>query len=121
MSYIEKQLNAGIPLEKILEDARIKDIENLELINMAKDWEKGDDVAAAAIVYEYLILNNFDGNFPYDRLVIIYKKQNKHSEVIRVLEKAVWVFENVVDKNRADRTKKLSKYKAELEKAGITD
>ena len=40
-----------------------------------------------------------------------------HSDVIRVLVKAVYVFENVVYRDRSDRMPKLEKYKKELDKA----
>ena len=117
MDDIYKQLSEGIPLEEILEKIKLvqmKDIENLELINMAKKWEKEGKTDHAAVVYEYLILNDFEGSFPYDRLIIIYKKQKNQDEMIRVLERAVYIFENVVFKDRADRLKKLEKYKHNL-------
>ena len=87
-------------------------------INMlGQQWEKEGRTAEAAVLYEMNLLDNFDGSFPYDRLAVIYKKQKKYDDLVRVLEKAVYVFENIVHKDRADRQKKLDKYKEKLEKA----
>lgn len=108
-----------ITLEELAErvkEEKIKTADDLELINMAKAWEKEGKTDHAAVVYEYLLLNNFEGSYPYDRLVVIYRKQKKKDEIIRVLERAVYIFENIVYEERADRKKKLDKYKKALDK-----
>ncbi len=92
-------------------------MEATAIIEKARQLEKEGETMQAIKLYENLLENNFDGSHPYDRLAINYRKLKRKDDVIRVLEKAVWVFENVVYKDRADRAKKLSKYKAELEKA----
>lgn len=79
-------------------------------------FEREGNIEEAIKLYETNVSENFEGNHPYDSLIHIYKKQGKPSEVIRVLEKAVYVFENCVHHQRADRDKKLLKFKERLER-----
>jgi len=97
------------------EDKKFK--EQLERNLNGIESEKEDGIEEAIELYEKNIEENFDGNHPYDRLAIIYRKQNKVEDEIKVLEKAIWVFENVVYKGRMDRIPKLEKFKKRLEKA----
>jgi tetratricopeptide (TPR) repeat protein len=85
----------------------------------AKQFEKEGQIDKAIELYEANIDEGFEGNFPYDRLRIIYNKQKKNTDVIRVLEKAVYVFENEVYRDRGDRLPKLERFKSELEKAKL--
>lgn len=80
------------------------------------EYEKCDELNKAIDLYEKNISESFEGNHPYDRLAIIYRKQGRLDDEIRVLEKAVYVFENLVYKNRLDRTPKLEKFIKRLEK-----
>lgn len=81
--------------------------------------EKEDKIEEAIELYEENIKENFDGNHPYDRLAVIYRKQRRIEDEIRVLEKAIWVFENVAYKERVDRLPKLEKFEKRLEEAKI--
>ncbi len=80
-------------------------------------FEKDGQIHKAIKLYERNIRENFEGNHPYDRLAIIYRKRNQIDDEIRVLEKAIWVFENVVHRDRGDRLPKLQKFKKRLERA----
>ena len=79
--------------------------------------EKEGKIDKAIKLYEKNIEEEFDGSHPYTRLAIIYSKKGLLDDEIRVLEKAVWVFEDVVYKERDDRSQKLDKFKKRLEKA----
>ncbi|HUW19504.1 MAG TPA: hypothetical protein VMW16_09395 [Sedimentisphaerales bacterium] len=79
--------------------------------------EKKGYIDKAAELYEQNVSENFEGNHPYDRLAIIYRKRNQIDDEIRVLEKAVFVFEHIVHKKRPDRLPKLNKFKERLQKA----
>lgn len=95
---------------------KIEDIflnRNLE----GKALGKEGKIDEAIKLYEKNIKEEFEGNFPYDSLTFIYRKMGLIDEEIRVLEKAVWVFENVVYKGRADRLPKLERFKQWLEEA----
>lgn len=90
----------------------IKCVRNLKGI----EYEKSGNIEKAIEMYELNVKDNFDGNHPYDRLAILYHKQKKYDDEKRVLEHAIYVFENIVHYSRADRIPKLEKFKARLEK-----
>ena len=81
------------------------------------ELEKGGQVDQAIELYERNVAENFEGSHPYNRLAIIYRKRKQIDDEIRVLKKAIWVFENVVYNDRGDRLPKLEKFKKRLEKA----
>lgn len=80
------------------------------------EYEKCAELNKAIDLYEKNIAEDFEGNHPYDRLAVIYRKQGKLDDEIRVLQKAIYVFENIVDKNRTDRIPKLGKFTKRLTK-----
>jgi tetratricopeptide (TPR) repeat protein len=86
---------------------------NLKGINLEKEGK----IDKAIKLYEKNIEEEFDGSHPYTRLAIIYSKKGLLEDEIRVLEKAVWVFESIVYKGRSDRLPKLDRFKKRLEKA----
>lgn len=65
-------------------------------------------------LYEKNIQENFIGSHPYYRLVDIYHKQKRYDDEIRILNHAIYVFENVVNPKRADRNRKLEYFKQKL-------
>lgn len=82
-----------------------------------KKLENSGKISQAIKLYETNIEEGFDGNHPYDRLAILYRKARMFDHEIRVLTKAVEVFESVVKRGRADGRPKLEKFKIRLEKA----
>ena len=68
-------------------------------------------------LYKKQVAEGFDGNHPYDRLAIYYRKRKEYDKEIEVLRKAIDVFSNNVDPQRLDRNPKLEKFKTRLEKA----
>jgi len=81
------------------------------------ELEKKGKTDKAIKLYEQNIKEDFIGDHPYNRLAIIYRKRNQIKEEIRILEKAIWVFENIVSKARPDKEPKLYKFKERLKKA----
>lgn len=81
------------------------------------ELEKECKIDKAIELYEKNIEEEFEGSHPYERLAIIYSKKGSLEDEIRVLEKAVWVFESIVYKGRSDRLPKLDRFKKRLEKA----
>lgn len=84
---------------------------------LAMNFEKNGNIVDAIKYYEKSIECNFYGNHPYDRLVILYRKQNKTNDVIRVLKKAIEDFTilNSTTK-RSDVPIKLQRFKEQLGK-----
>jgi tetratricopeptide (TPR) repeat protein len=83
----------------------------------AIELEKAGRVDEAIELFEENVKDNFDGDLPYDRLGWIYRRRGLTHEEIRVLEKAIWVFENLVHEGRADRLPKLWRFRERLAKA----
>ncbi|WP_433752300.1 hypothetical protein [Paenibacillus amylolyticus] len=84
---------------------------------IGKGYEKEGQIDKAIELYEENVNEGFEGNFPYDRLCIIYNRMKRYADGIRVLERAVNIFENEVNKGRGDRQSKLDKFRKQLEKA----
>ncbi|GED16765.1 hypothetical protein AM501_26890 [Aneurinibacillus migulanus] len=84
--------------------------------NEAISLERVGDMQKAIEIYEHLIEVGYDGPHPYQRLAIIYRKQKQFKDEIRVLERAVFVYENIVCHKRVDRIPKLNKFKERLVK-----
>ena len=82
------------------------------------ELKKAGKVEEAIELYEQNIKENFIGSHPYDELAIIYRKQKRIDDEIRVLEKAILVFENFNIKWLLNRLK-LKKFRDRLEKARI--
>lgn len=81
------------------------------------EFEKLGKINKAIELYEENIEENFIGNHPYELLALIYRKNKDIVNEIRVLEKAIYVFENIVYRQRGDRIPKLEKFKNRLERA----
>lgn len=82
--------------------------------------EKMGNIDGAIKNYEKAIYLNFDGNHPYDRLAILYRKSGNIKEEIRVLEKGISVFSDLERSSpRKDIPIKLNKFKSRLEKAKL--
>jgi DNA polymerase III epsilon subunit family exonuclease len=88
-------------------------------MSIAHAAEKEGNMDEAVRLYELLIESNFEGNYPYDRLAIIYRKRKDYNNEVRVISHAIWVFENIVSPDRVDRDVKLAKFFERLEKAKL--
>jgi tetratricopeptide (TPR) repeat protein len=80
-------------------------------------FEKTGNFEKAIELYEENVTENFKGNHPYDRLATIYKNQNDVDNEIRVLEKAIVVYEEITIEDRIEGLPKLFRFKNRLEKA----
>ena len=86
---------------------------------MGKRLEKEGKVLKAKALYEANISEDFQGSFPYRRLAILYRKRKSIEEEIRVLEKAVSVFQSLNGTGREDIHPKLIEFQERLEKAKL--
>lgn len=59
----------------------------------AIEYEKNGNIEKAIELYELNIEENFDGTHPYERLSEIYLSAGQREDLIRVLEKALTVFQ----------------------------
>lgn len=84
---------------------------------LGKQLEKEGKTDQAISLYTRNVAERFEGNFPYDRLAIIYRKQKDYDKEIDILKTAIDVFENDVPSYRPDREAKLAKFQERLAKA----
>lgn len=56
-------------------------------------YEKDGDIEKAIELYELNVEENFDGTHPYERLSELYLDAGQKEDLIRILEKALIVFE----------------------------
>lgn len=75
------------------------------------------NINIAIELYEKNIAENYEGNHPYDRLSIIYRRRKDYKNEIRVLKKGIEVFTNLmISTQRGDVEPKLNRFKERLEK-----
>lgn len=93
--------------------------ENLQTERNLKgiEFEKAGNFEKAIEEYEKNVEESFKGNHPYDRLATIYKNQNDIENEIRILEKAIIIFEEITIEDRIEGLPKLFRFKNRLEKA----
>ncbi|MBP4137471.1 MULTISPECIES: hypothetical protein [Flavobacterium] len=93
--------------------------ENLQAERNLKgtEFEKTGNFEKAIELYEENVREGFKGNHPYDRLATLYKNQNDIDNEIRILEKAIIVYEEITIEDRIEGLPKLFRFKNRLEKA----
>lgn len=112
--FKKKKVNADIETEPRIFSQMVEN--NLK----GKELEKEGKIDEAIKLYELNIKQAFDGNHPYDRLAIIYRKQKDYDSEIRVLNHAITVFTKLLKSTRrADVKPKLEKFQTRLEKAKL--
>ncbi|MFC7062746.1 tetratricopeptide repeat protein [Halobacillus seohaensis] len=83
-----------------------------------RELEKEGYVDNAIEFYEKNVEERCEGNHPYDRLAIIYRRRKQYDEEIRVLKRAIDVFQSLESSSpRQDVSPKLQKFQERLEKA----
>lgn len=92
-------------------------LEGGENVQKGMEAEKRNDDEKAIAEYEKSISLEFEGNHPYDRLAIIYRKRKQYDDEIRVLQKGINVFSALAETSfRSDLKPKLKKFRDRLEK-----
>jgi hypothetical protein len=84
---------------------------------LGKQFEKDGKVLDAMALYEENISEHFEGSFPYWRLAILYRKRKLPLEEVRILEKAISVFNSLLSSNRTDIEQKLVDFQERLKQA----
>ena len=79
--------------------------------------EKSGDLTTAIVLYELNARDGFEGNHPYDRLAIIYRKLKRPTDEKRILQKAIQVFQELERTSpRTDVAPKLARFEERLRK-----
>lgn len=83
---------------------------------LGKELERANDIPTAIALYEGNLRDAFDGNFPYDRLAIIYRREDRLDEETRVLKRGIEVF-SAYRGPRTDIAPKLVAFEKRLARA----
>tara|TARA_R110002020_G_scaffold95895_4_gene229778 strand:+ start:175 stop:492 length:318 start_codon:yes stop_codon:yes gene_type:complete len=84
---------------------------------LGKQLEKDGRALDAMALYEANLSEGFEGSFPYRRLAILYRKRKLLQEEVRILKRAISVFNALVSSGRSDVEPKLDEFKMNLKKA----
>lgn len=76
--------------------------------------EREGDVENAIEFYQANVRDGFEGNFPYDRLAVIFRKRGDFASEIIVLKRAIEIFSGLRDSPRLDIAPKLARFTARL-------
>lgn len=84
--------------------------------SQARDAESLGKLDEAIKLYEQNISEGCLDVFPYEHLSKVYHNQKRYRDEIRVLERGIYVFRELVPKKRVDRELTLSKLDERLYK-----
>jgi len=94
---------------------------------MARQAEKNNNLKKATQLYEQNITEDYSDKFAFDRLMIIYRKQRKYKEELRVINRGIEVFQTQTENRLAHSLKRRIKpetlkqlSKAIINRAGLT-
>ena len=95
-----------------------------DLLDKAKELEAEGNLERAAGIYETLIKDNKADEYPFDRLMIIYRKLKKTKEELKTINKGIRVFEDHYKKplrKTAKQEKLTTLSNAFMKSAGLKD
>jgi hypothetical protein len=84
-------------------------------IEEARQAELNEDVEEAVSLYEEAIAGGYSGQFAFDRLMLIYRKQKKYKDELRIINKGIGVFSEA-NKKQLEESISSKKNKKEIEK-----
>lgn len=88
------------------------DLENTDMCYQGMQAQKEGNIEQAISIYEKLLDRNFDGTHPYKELCIIYDKQKRYEDEIRVIKQ----LKKVTPKDRYKEGNKYRWYDERLKK-----
>jgi tetratricopeptide (TPR) repeat protein len=94
-----------------------------ELLEEARQAEANEDMETAGKRYEQMIKQDPHHEFPYDRLMVIYRKQKRYDDELKLINKGLKNFGDVYKKKQEKLISKNSKLgrlsNALIKKAGL--
>lgn len=94
-----------------------------ELLTEAKQAEADNDLEKAEAFYQKLIKADPHNEVPYNRLMIIYRKQKETEKELQIIKKAIGAFEDMYASSvKTPKSKKVSSLSnAFLKMTGLAD
>jgi hypothetical protein len=107
------EANKGKPFQP----EREVQLKHFERNNRGRELESEGLIDDAIELYQANVREGCEGNWPYDRLAVIYRRRKDRASEIAVLERAVEVFEALANNSpRRDVETKLAKFRERLRK-----
>ena len=97
---------------------------SVDLLQEARQAEADGDLAQAAELYEALIKTEGLDEYPYDRLMILYRKLKQYKDELRVIDKGIRLYQKHLNKptRNSARSRKLQTLSdAFLKSSGLKD
>lgn len=85
--------------------------EQVERNLKAMEYEEQGETEKAIRLYEKNVSEEFDGTHPYQRLCDLYFNLDKTEDMLRILEKAIRVFEGAASGDCTDKQNQLMRFK----------
>lgn len=105
--------------------AELSDSTSFDMLDRARKAEADGNLQEAAELYEIIIKSEKVDEFPYDRLMIIYRKLKEYKKELQVINKGIKLFENHYKKpslrNKEKQQKLTSLSDAFIKSAGLKD
>lgn len=102
-----------------------KTFSSAEILDQARESESQGKLEDAAVRYEQLVKENSSDQLVFDRLMIIYRKLKLYKDELRIINKAIKVFEDLHKKparrNREKQQKLTTLSDAFMKSAGLKD
>ena len=102
-----------------------KTFSSAEILDQARESESQGKLEDAAVRYEQLVKENSSDQLVFDRLMIIYRKLKLYKDELRIINKAIKVFEDLHKKparrNRKKQQKLTTLSDAFMKSAGLKD
>lgn len=102
---------AGRPIEQPHRAEIVVPTDPVQRNVMGIDLEAEGLIDNAIECYEPNVRDGFDGNHPYDRLAIIYRRRGEIDKEVAVLRRAIEVFERLQTSPRSDVAPKLARFR----------
>ena len=97
----------------------------VQVLEKARESEVEGNLEDAAGFYEQLVTQNKTDEFPFDRLMIIYRKLKQYKDELRIINKGIRVFEEFYKKPAGRKSKNQEKLStlsnAFMKSAGLKD
>ena len=108
-TFVYLRLGRTIPPNKAKDLRSFKDAFEI-ILSKAKIAENQSDYKTAIEAYEKLIVEEFEGKQPFERLIIIYSKLKWNEQEISTLKRGITFFEKLKEKQKASVMDLAKKY-----------
>lgn len=119
--YVGFYIDKSVYEDMVAEFERYEKLDNglsqiCALNNQGTQFEKENRIDEAVAIYEKAIQIDYPASYPYDRLMVIYRRRKDYANEARVIKAAISMCEKVISEHpeRIGYVKSLDKYRNRL-------